>query len=57
MFRMILRSEESNGLKLHDMLQNELGRLYLTSFVDRQGHSALTYAVYKEKSAAARIII
>jgi len=29
----------------------------VTSIFDRQGHSPISYAVYKEKDAAARVLI
>lgn len=32
-------------------------KIDLTVLVDRQGHSPLSYAVYKEKAAAARVLL
>ena len=57
MNRLILRSEETQGQKLREALEGELAKIDLKTLVDRNGHSPLTYAVYKEKEWAARVLI
>ena len=56
-YRLILRSEENNGAKLKAALESDLAQLDLTSLVDRQGHTPLSFACYKEKAAAARVLL
>ena len=57
MFRLILRSEENNGTKLKAALEGDLAKIDVTTILDRQGHSPLSYAVYKEKVAAVRVLL
>ena len=56
-FRLILRSEENNGTKLKAALEGDLAKIDVTTILDRQGHSPLSYAVYKEKAAAVRVLL
>jgi len=56
-YRLILRSEDSEAQKLRDFLQSEHGRLDITCLFDRQGYSPLSYAVYKDKTHAARALL
>lgn len=56
-FRMIYRSHESNARKLALFLEQSKGKVDVTSMVDRQGFTPLNYAIFKEKSSAARALI
>lgn len=55
---MILRSAENNAnnLKAYLALQS-YGKLDLTGFFDRQGYSTLSYAIFKERPLAVKVLL
>jgi len=46
---MILRSQEDNAAKLKEFL-SQSNRIDITNIFDRQGYTALSYAIFKERS-------
>ena len=50
-------SEETQGQNLREALEGELANVDIRTLICRNGHSPLTYAVYKEKEWAARVLL